>query len=91
MWSLTLDPGPLGGPQFFFNVRAWVDVFGQEEVDAMLNRLAEHPAFVPIRDSVRDRGIEKLHRIRIVDAFGSDDSAALLRERMSAAMGSLKG
>ncbi len=91
MWSLTLDPGPLGGPQFFFNVRAWVDVFGQAQVDAILNRLAEHPVFAPIRDSVRDRGIEKLHRIRITDAFGRDDSAVLLRETMSAAMGSLKG
>jgi len=47
--------------------------------------------FAPIRDSVRDRGIEKLHRIRITDAFGSDELAAVLRETMSAAMGSLKG
>ncbi len=90
MWSLTLDPGPLGGPQFFFNVRAWVDVFGQAQVDAMMDRFAEHPAFAPIRDSVRDRGIEKLHRIRITDAFGSNESATVLREMMSAAMRSLK-
>ena len=82
MWSLTLDPGPLGGPQFFFNVRAWVDVFGQVQVDAMLDRLAAHSAFAPIRDSVKSRGVEKLHRIRIADAFGSDESVGVLRATM---------
>jgi hypothetical protein len=86
LWSLTLDPGPLGGPQFFFNVRTWVEVFGQNQTDAMLDRLAEQPTFVPIRDSVRDRGVEKLHRIRIIDAFGSDAAVVMLREVMKSAM-----
>jgi len=86
LWSLTLDPGPLAGPQFFFNVNGWVDVLGQQPVEAMLNRLAEHPAFAPIRDSVRDRGVEKLHRIRIADAFASDASVAVLRDVMERAL-----
>ena len=58
----------------------WVEIFGRQPVESMLDRLAEHPAFVPIRDSVRDRGAEKLHRITIPDAFGSEASVAVLRE-----------
>jgi len=86
LWSLTLDPGPLGGAQFFMNVNTWADVFGLDQVDRMVDALAEHPAFAPIRDSVRERGIEKLHRVRIVDAFGSDQSVAVLRDVWDVAM-----
>jgi hypothetical protein len=89
LWSLTLDHGSLGGPQFFFNVNGWVEMLGQQLVDGMLDRLAAHPAFVPIRDSVRNRGVEKLHRIRIADAFGSDESVAVLRQVMATAQRSL--
>jgi hypothetical protein len=86
LWSLTLDPGPLGGPQFFMNVNTWADVFGQAQVDGMIDALAEHRAFAPIRDSVRERGIEKLHRVRIDDAFGSDEAVSGLREVWDVAM-----
>jgi hypothetical protein len=68
----------------------WVEIFGRQPVESMLDRLAEHPAFVPIRDSVRDRGAEKLHRITIPDAFGSEASVAVLREVMTAAQRSLE-
>jgi hypothetical protein len=90
LWSLTLDPGPLGGPQFFMNVSTWADVFGREHVDRMVDALAEDPAFAPIRDSVRERGIEKLHRVRIVDAFGNDEAVSGLREVWDVAMRSLE-
>jgi len=91
LWILTLDPGLLGGPQFFFNVNKWVEAFGKEQAEIMLDQLAQETAFVPIRDSVRGRGVEKLHRIRIADAFGSEDSAAVLREVMSGAMATVEG
>ncbi len=86
LWSLTLDPGPLGGPQFFINVNTWGDFFGPDQVNRMIDALTQHPAFEPIRDSVRERGIEKLHRVRIADAFESDQSVAVLRDVWDVAM-----
>ena len=79
LWSLTLDEGPLGGPQFFCNVNTWVEAFGQEQVDAMLDAFAEVPELAPVAQSVRSRGVEKLHRVRITDVFGSEASAKALR------------
>ena len=79
LWSLTLDEGPLGGPQFFCNVNTWVEAFGQEQVDAMLDAFADVPELAPVAQSVRSRGVQKLHRVRITDAFGSESSAEALR------------
>jgi hypothetical protein len=91
LWSLTLDPGPLGGPQFFLNVSTWAETFGAATVDGMLDALGERDALRPIRDSVRDRGIEKLHRVLVVDAFGDDGTVDVLRQVLSRAMASVRG
>lgn len=79
MWSHTIENEPLTGPQFFCNVDTWVEAFGQEQVDAMLDAFAEVPEFAPVAQSVRSRGVQKLHRVRITDAFGSEASAEALR------------
>ena len=84
LWSLTLDEGPLGGPQFFCNVNAWVDAFGQERVDAMLDAFSEDVALAPIAESVRGRGAEKLHRVRITDVFGSEAATERLKTTLLA-------
>jgi hypothetical protein len=91
LWSLTLDEGPLGGPQFFCNVNTWVEAFGQEQVDAMLDAFAEVPELAPVAQSVRSRGVEKLHRVRITDAFGSEASAGRLRSVIRAAVDVVSG
>ena len=86
LWSLTLDPGPLGGPQFFCNVAGWFEAFGQVEVDRMLDAFAEEPALAPLAESVRGRGAEKLHRVRITDVFGSEAATQRLRATISRAV-----
>jgi hypothetical protein len=91
LWSLTLDEGPLGGPQFFCNVNTWVEAFGQEQVDAMLDGFAEVPELAPVAQSVLSRGVEKLHRVRITDAFGSEASAGRLRSVIRAAVDVVSG
>jgi hypothetical protein len=91
LWSLTLDEGPLGGPQFFCNVNTWVEAFGQEQVDVMLDAFAEVPELAPVAQSVRSRGVEKLHRVRITDAFGSEASAGRLRSVIRAAVDVVSG
>ena len=91
LWSLTLDEGPLGGPQFFCNVNTWVGAFGQEQVDAMLDAFAEVPELAPVAQSVRSRGVEKLHRIRITDAFGSEAGTQGLRRELTDAIRGLEG
>jgi hypothetical protein len=87
LWSLTLDPGPLGGPQLFLNVNTWVKSFGQDAVDAALETLTKVPELAPIAMSVRERGVEKLHRVRITDVFGNDASTEHLRTAMRVIFG----
>lgn len=86
LWSLTLDPGPLGGPQFFCNVAGWLEAFGQAEVDRILDAFAEEPALAPLAESVRERGAEKLHRVRITDVFGSEAATERVRAAISHAV-----
>jgi hypothetical protein len=68
-------------------VNTWVEVFGQEQVDAMLDAFAQVPELAPIAASVRGRGVEKLHRVRITDAFGSEASTERLRSVIRASVG----
>jgi hypothetical protein len=91
LWSLTLDEGPLGGPQFFLNVNTWLDVFGAARVDAILDAFAKDPALAPVTESVRGRGPEKLHRVRVVDVFGSARSVQVLRSELGQAITGPKG
>ena len=86
LWSLTLDHGPLGGPQLFFNVNAWLEAFGEGTVAAMLETFDSDDALAPVAESVRGRGVEKLHRVRIADVFASEPSAQTLRAALNAAM-----
>ena len=86
LWSLTLDEGPLGGPQFFFNVNTWLGVFGAARVDGLLNTFAQDAALAPVTKSVRERGAEKLHRVRITDVFESEAAAQVLRSELGLAM-----
>ncbi len=91
LWSLTLDQGPLGGPQFFMNVNTWVDAFGLERVEVMLEELAHDALLAPVVMSVRERGIEKLHRVRIADVFGDEAAVVRLRRVLSDAMSKGEG
>ena len=86
LWSITLDEGPLGGPQFFCNVNTWLGTFGPYVVDAVLDAFVSIPALAPIASSVRERGADKLHRVR-ADAVFSDNAATdCLKTAMAALM-----
>ncbi len=82
LWSITLDEGPLGGPQFFCNVNTWLGAFGSDAVDAVLDAFATVPALAPIVSSVRERGAEKLHRVRADTVFSDDAATDRLRTAM---------
>jgi hypothetical protein len=83
LWSITLDEGPLGGPQFFCNVNTWLGAFGSDAVDAVLDAFATIPALAPIVSSVRERGAEKLHRVRADTVFSDDAATDRLRTAMA--------
>ncbi len=83
LWSITLDEGPLGGTQFFCNVNTWVGAFGSEAVDAVLDAFATNPALAPIASSVRERGVEKLHRVRADTVFSDGAATDRLRTAMT--------